>query len=92
MAAKGAGTIVMKIVIFDDADYAWARAAAEKYPDLPLYLQPGNLEVDPTVAVDPQILADKLLWLVEKTIQDSWFAPRILPQLHVLLWGNKRGV
>ncbi|WP_323786498.1 7-carboxy-7-deazaguanine synthase QueE [Thalassovita sp.] len=92
LVAKGAGKIVMKIVIFDDADYAWARAAAEKYPDLPLYLQPGNLKVDPAVAVDPQILADKLLWLVEKTIQDSWFAPRVLPQLHVLLWGNKRGV
>ena len=92
LAAKGAGNIVMKIVIFDDVDYAWARAAADKYPDLPLYLQPGNLEVDPDVSVDPQLLADKLLWLVDKTINDSWFAPRVLPQLHVLLWGNKRGV
>jgi 7-carboxy-7-deazaguanine synthase len=92
LAAKAAGNIVMKIVIFDDVDYAWARAAADKYPDLPLYLQPGNLEVDPDVAVDPQLLADKLLWLVDKTINDSWFAPRVLPQLHVLLWGNKRGV
>ncbi len=92
LAAKGAGNIVMKIVIFDDVDYSWARAAADKYPDLPLYLQPGNLEVDPDVAVDPQLLADKLLWLVDKTINDSWFAPRVLPQLHVLLWGNTRGV
>ncbi|MFN3663430.1 7-carboxy-7-deazaguanine synthase QueE [Yoonia sp.] len=92
LAATGAGKIVMKIVIFDDADYDWARAAADKYPDLPLYLQPGNLEVDPEVAVDPQILADKLLWLVDKSINDGWFVPRVLPQLHVLLWGNKRGV
>ncbi len=92
LAAKGAAKVVMKIVIFDDVDYAWARTAAERYHDLPLYLQPGNLEVDPDVPVDPQQLADKLLWLVEKTINDSWFAPRILPQLHVLLWGNKRGV
>jgi 7-carboxy-7-deazaguanine synthase len=91
-AAQGAGSIVMKIVIFDDTDYAWARATADRYPDLPLYLQPGNLDVDPDVAVDPQGLADKLLWLVEKTIADSWFAPRVLPQLHVMLWGNKRGV
>ncbi|MEP3295531.1 MAG: 7-carboxy-7-deazaguanine synthase QueE [Pseudoruegeria sp.] len=92
MAAKGAGNTVMKIVIFDDGDYAWSRKITEKYPNLPLYLQPGNLEVDPDVPVDPQVLADKLLWLVDKTITDSWFAPRILPQLHVLLWGNKRGV
>lgn len=91
-AAKDAGRVVMKIVIFDDADYAWARAAAEKYPELPLYLQPGNLDVDLDVPVDPQRLADKLLWLVDKTINDNWFEPRVLPQLHVLLWGNKRGV
>ncbi|MEP5760403.1 MAG: 7-carboxy-7-deazaguanine synthase QueE [Litoreibacter sp.] len=91
-AAQDAANVVMKIVIFDDTDYAWARATAKKYPSLPLYLQPGNLEVDPDVAVDPQILADKLLWLVEKTIHDNWFSPRVLPQLHVLLWGNKRGV
>ncbi|MEP2784456.1 MAG: 7-carboxy-7-deazaguanine synthase QueE [Pseudoruegeria sp.] len=92
LAGKGAGNTVMKIVIFDDADYAWSRKITEKYPNLPVYLQPGNLEVDPDVPVDPQVLSDKLLWLVDKTITDSWFAPRILPQLHVLLWGNKRGV
>ena len=91
-AGDKAGRIVMKIVIFDDRDYDWARQVAEKYPELPLYLQPGNLEVDPTVAVDPQVLADKLLWLVEKVMADCWFAPKVLPQLHVLLWGNKRGV
>ena len=83
---------MLKNVIFDDADYAWARAVTDRYPELPLYLQPGNLEVAPDVAVDPQVLADRLLWLVDKTITDSWFVPRILPQLHVLLWGNKRGV
>lgn len=92
LAAQGAGQIVMKIVIFDDADYDWAQQVADKYPNLPLYLQPGNLVVDPEVAVDPQVLADKLLWLVEKTMKDSWFVPRVLPQLHVFLWGNKRGV
>jgi 7-carboxy-7-deazaguanine synthase len=91
-AAEGADRIVMKIVIFDDADYHWAQRAADKYPTLPLYLQPGNPTVDPDIAIDPQILADRLLWLVEKTMQDGWFVPRILPQLHVLLWGNKRGV
>jgi 7-carboxy-7-deazaguanine synthase len=92
VAGAEAGQIVMKIVIFDEADYAWARGVAEAYPDLPLYLQPGNPEVDPTVAVDPQALSDRLLWLVDRVVADGWFAPRVLPQLHVLLWGNKRGV
>ncbi|MEP1535514.1 MAG: 7-carboxy-7-deazaguanine synthase QueE [Paracoccaceae bacterium] len=91
-AAKRARSTVMKIVIFDETDYTWAQETAGKYPALPLFLQPGNLEVDPDVAIEPQVLTDKLLWLVDKTMHDSWFAPRILPQLHVLLWGNKRGV
>lgn len=84
--------IVMKIVVFDDADYAWAKAAAARFPALPLYLQPGNPEVDPDHPVDLQACADRLLWLVEKVTEDQWFTPRVLPQLHVLIWGNKRGV
>jgi len=83
---------VMKIVIFDEADYLWAKDAHARHPDLPLYLQPGNPEVDPDTPVDLQSLTDRLEWLTEKAMSDGWFAPRILPQLHVLIWGNKRGV
>ncbi|WP_349538992.1 7-carboxy-7-deazaguanine synthase QueE [Sagittula sp. NFXS13] len=83
---------VMKIVIFDNADYAWAQEAAARHPDLPLYLQPGNPEVDPDVAVSLEATTARLRWLVDKATADRWFAPRILPQLHVLLWGNLRGV
>ncbi|WP_170406279.1 7-carboxy-7-deazaguanine synthase QueE [Ruegeria arenilitoris] len=91
-AAQDGPKVVMKIVIFDEADYNWARAVADRYPALPLYLQPGNAVVDPDLPVDPQTLSDRLLWLVEKVTADGWFTPRVLPQLHVLLWGNKRGV
>lgn len=91
-AGAGARQQVMKIVIFDQADYDWAREAHSRHPDLPLYLQPGNPEVDPAVPVDLQALADRLRWLTEKAMADGWFAARILPQLHVLIWGNKRGV
>lgn len=91
-AGSGARQTVMKIVIFDGTDYAWAKDAHARHPELPLYLQPGNPEVDPETPVDPQALADRLGWLVERTMADAWFTPRILPQLHVLIWGNKRGV
>jgi hypothetical protein len=30
--------------------------------------------------------------LAGKVIADGWFAATVLPQLHVLAWGNKRGV
>lgn len=93
LAAAGNGpNTVMKIVIFDDIDYTWAREAAARYPQLPLYLQPGNPEVDPDRPVDLQAATERLLWLIEKVTGDGWFAPRVLPQLHVLVWGNKRGV
>ena len=91
-AAKGAPNIVVKIVVFDDVDYAWAKQTSERFPDLPLYLQPGNSQVDPEMPVAPEDVTDRLLWLVEKATADKWYRPRMLPQLHVLLWGNKRGV
>ncbi|WP_281954731.1 7-carboxy-7-deazaguanine synthase QueE [Pseudophaeobacter arcticus] len=91
-AGQGARQQVMKIVVFDEEDYQWARRVHAGQRELPLYLQPGNPEVDPATPVDPQALADRLGWLTEKAMADGWFAPRILPQLHVLIWGNKRGV
>ncbi|WP_278921137.1 7-carboxy-7-deazaguanine synthase QueE [Pseudophaeobacter profundi] len=87
---------VMKIVIFDETDYAWARGVAAKYPRLPLYLQPGNHTPPPPEAEDAEIdmdgIMDRYEWLIDKTLGDRWYTPTILPQLHVLVWGNKRGV
>ncbi|WP_282093806.1 7-carboxy-7-deazaguanine synthase QueE [Epibacterium ulvae] len=91
-AAGEAPVVVLKIVIFDDTDYDWAKEVADRYAQLRLYLQPGNPEVDPEIPVETQDTLDRLLWLVDKTTAEGWFTPRILPQLHVLLWGNKRGV
>jgi len=92
LAGAGAGQRVLKIVVFDRRDLDWARTVAARHPGLPLYLQPGNPETDPAQPVDPQALADRLLWLVENTVGRGWLNPRILPQLHVLIWGNRRGV
>ena len=92
VAAGNCPQVVMKIVIFDDRDYEWAKAAAARHPNLPLYLQPGNPQTDPDQPIDPQTSIDLLHGLIEKVLGDGWFAPRILPQLHVLIWGNKRGV
>ena len=91
-AGARAPQTVMKIVVFDRTYYDWAKAAHARHPDLPLYLQPGNPEVDPDRPVDLPALSDRLGWLTETAMADGWFAPRILPQLHVLIWGNKRGV
>jgi len=38
-AARGQPRCVLKIVVFDDADYSYAHALAAHYPALPVYLQ-----------------------------------------------------
>lgn len=96
VAAAGNAEVATKIVIFDEADYQWAKDVAARYSQLPLYLQPGNHTPPPPDAEDAVIdmdgIMDRYTWLIGKALGDQWFAPRILPQLHVLVWGNKRGV
>ncbi len=84
--------IALKIVVFDDADYGFAKSVAKRYPDLPMYLQPGNPDFAASHDVSADDVARRLTWLVDKTLADAWFTPRILPQLHVMMWGNRRGV
>jgi 7-carboxy-7-deazaguanine synthase len=80
----------LKIVVFDEADYIYAKDAAARYPHLPLYLQPGNHKVDGDT--DESALSARMRWLVETVNNDQWFSATVLPQLHVMLWGNQRGV
>ena len=97
-AAGGRPRCVLKIVIFDEADYAYARTVASHHPNLKVYLQVGNPA--PLLAsgkpmpeaADVGDLLKRLRWLAGITIADRWFDVTVLPQLHVLAWGNKRGV
>ncbi len=92
-AAAGVET-VLKCVIMDEADYLFAREAAKRFPHLPVFLQPCNRE--PVQAGDSEGIVNeknnaRLIRLIDRVIADGWFKVRILPQLHVMLWGNKRG-
>jgi 7-carboxy-7-deazaguanine synthase len=101
-AAGERPSCALKIVVFDDADYAYARTVASRYPTLPVYLQVGNpaplrdADIGNSDMVDDRADNEDLLrrmdWLVDRVRQDRWYAARVLPQLHVLLWGNRRGV
>lgn len=98
LGAAGTRTVVtLKIVVFDDADYEYARKVGREYPETPMYLQVGNddppgPESDDATEPDNVKLLDRYEWLVEKVLEDGWNEATVLPQLHVLLWGNKRGV
>lgn len=94
--ALGGPDIVLKFVVFDEQDYAFARAAAARFPHLPVHLQPGNHTPpgaeERDAAIDIEGIMQRMRWLVEKAMSDCWYEARVLPQLHVLIWGNKRGV
>lgn len=98
VSAKGKMNCVLKIVVFDESDYAYARAVALRFPKVPIYLQVGNSA--PLLAIGKSMpdkanfddLFGRLRWLIDRVVIDRWFEVTVLPQLHVLTWGNKRGV
>lgn len=87
----GAVPTSVKVVVFDEADYLFARRAREELSGLPFYLQVGNPE-PASGAPDFAGLTASLEWLLARALQDGWHDAVITPQLHVLLWGNRRGV
>jgi 7-carboxy-7-deazaguanine synthase len=89
-AAKDGPRVTFKVVVFDEADYGYARDLAANYAGHPFYLQVGNPE--PEGEPDPAGLMARYRWLVERVLADRWYRATVLPQLHVLTWGNQRGV
>lgn len=85
--------VYLKVVVFDEDDFAYARYVAERYPDIPLYLQAGN-HTPPHLAQEMDMVGiiRRMDWLIERVVAEKWYNVTVLPQLHVLLWGNKRGV
>lgn len=83
----------LKFVIFDDADYAFARKIARQYPEHDIYLQPGfrtpaYLE---ETSHENEDMMTAMRWLCDKVLQDRWTDVKVLPQMHRLLWGDERG-
>jgi len=96
-AAGERTSVCLKVVVFDEADYEYAREVGRWHPQTPLYLQVGNDDPpgpEPADATEPDNakLLDRYEWLVDMVLADGWNEATVLPQLHVLLWGNKRGV
>lgn len=90
VAAAGGASVSLKFVVHDDEDYLFARQVAARFPRLPVCLQPCNDKPRLPGGRGGAEL-ERLRRLVAKTLSDGWFEARVLPQLHVLLWGNQRG-
>ncbi|MGD6817516.1 7-carboxy-7-deazaguanine synthase QueE [Metabacillus sp. 84] len=93
-AAGRIQTASLKIVIFNEEDLAYAKRIHQEFPSIPFYLQVGN---DDPGLTNNEVLIQNLMsryeWLIDLVIEDEELnSVRVLPQLHTLLWGNKRGV
>ncbi|MGN8644517.1 7-carboxy-7-deazaguanine synthase QueE [Gracilibacillus sp. HCP3S3_G5_1] len=84
----------LKVVIFDESDLEYAKYVHNRYPGVAFFLQVGN---DNLEEIEPSEIADHLLrkyeWLIEQVMKSSDLnGIRVLPQIHILVWGNRRGV
>jgi 7-carboxy-7-deazaguanine synthase len=86
--------ISLKIVVFNKEDYEYAKQVHLRYPTIPFYLQIGNDDI--TTTDNPQLIShllEKYQELIDWVIKDEELRDvKVLPQLHALVWGNKRGV
>lgn len=82
----------LKVVVFNDEDFEYAKFVHEAYPDIPFYLSVGNEDAKEEGDISGRLL-QKLDWLWEKVLNEPLMNDaRPLPQLHTLVWANKRGV
>ncbi|MEM4658157.1 MAG: radical SAM protein [Candidatus Methanosuratincola sp.] len=69
----------LKFVIKDDTDYEYAKSILDRLPI------EASVVFQPVFGTDPA-------WLAECVLRDRLNSVRVLPQLHKLLWGERRGV
>lgn len=81
----------LKFVVADDTDLDWAQRITREQGWLrPVYLQPCNPEFGPG-PIQLDVYTSRLRWLMERVAQLNWQQAIVLPQLHVLAWGNEKG-
>ena len=91
---KWSAHLSLKIVVFNEEDYEYAKKMHLRYPMIPFYLQVGNDDIETTNNLQLiSHLLEKYEALIDKVIVDEELKDvKVLPQLHTLVWGNKRGV
>src|SRR5699024_1318430 len=84
----------LNFVIFIYNDLRFTKQCTQRYPIIQLYLQVGNEDLDQS---DNDQLTRQLLnayeWLIRQTMAEiALNHARVLPQMHALFWGYRRGV
>jgi 7-carboxy-7-deazaguanine synthase len=82
----------LKVVVFNDEDYVFAQIIHRRYPNVPFYLSVGNVDSAEQGDISQRLLR-KLGWLWDKVLKDPTMNDaKPLPQLHTLVWANRRKV
>ncbi len=85
-----AANMQLKVVVLTQEDYEYARQLHQQYPNIPMVLQ-----VCTELGCDTaENLMVRYRSLVSMVINDTGINDnvRVLPQMHVLAWGNRRGI
>jgi 7-carboxy-7-deazaguanine synthase len=84
-------SLALKIVCFDEEDLAWAKEVARHWPGPEFHLSAGT-PMPPPVDLAGAV-GKSFRRLCELVASDPELAhARVLPQLHVIAWGEERGV
>ncbi|HSG30193.1 MAG TPA: radical SAM protein [Thermodesulfobacteriota bacterium] len=73
------GSDQLKFVITDDRDYQYAKQVL------------NNNQISSNIIFQP-VYNSNTNWLYDKVLEERLDSARVLPQLHKLIWGEKRGV
>lgn len=91
------GKAYLKVPVLDADDMVYVAELRERHPNVPMTLQPVNSgAVTGELQQDDSALHNKLMeqvrWLHQQICDRRWYDVRVLPQLHVMIWGTGRGV
>lgn len=87
----------LKIVCFDGRDLQFAKFLRKRYQSVPMFLSVGNPYIghnarEMTIGQHRNRLLTRYQWLVEEALKiPELYSVTILPQLHVLMYGNEEG-
>lgn len=92
VAQLGNHPFSMKVVVFDEADFEYAKYVNTRYKLRELYLSVGNDNALEDGDISSRLLK-KLDWLWQQVLASPVMNnAKPLPQLHALVWANQRGV
>lgn len=90
--------VSLKVVVFDDRDYEFAREVHKAYPKIEFFLSVGDKMGGLTggafggVKDEDSDRRTRLRWLMERVASDTLLGSvRVLPQVHKLAWSDSRG-